>query len=79
MDVSNFGVDKDGKTCLFDFDFIGLLPQSFAVYNVFLNAQPFITEVARHLDWQRTPNISSMSKIRGILWVLGDPTLGMST
>jgi len=77
MDVSNFGVDKNGKTCLFDFELIGLLPQSFAIYNMFSNRPPFTTEVVRHLDWQPTPNMSAMRRIRGILWVLADPALGL--
>ncbi|EKM73995.1 hypothetical protein AGABI1DRAFT_88327 [Agaricus bisporus var. burnettii JB137-S8] len=36
MDESNFGVDDEGRTCLFDFTTVGLLPESFASYTMSL-------------------------------------------
>jgi len=75
MDVSNFGVDKEGKTCLFDFDCVGLLPESFAIYTMSSKRESFIPEVARHLGWGSSSNVFSRSRIRGILWTLADPNL----
>lgn len=52
MDASNFGVDNEGRTCLFDFDEVGLLPESFACYTVCSKFNPFYMEVAKYIeDW----------------------------
>lgn len=79
MDVSNFFVDTQGTTCLVDCEDVALLPESFASYTMSLARQPFTVEVARYLGWPRSSNVSSMARIREILWTMGDPTLGMST
>ena len=78
MDARNFGVDDRGNTCLFDFDEVGLLPESFASYTV-SSTQPFTIEVAKYLDWAHCSNRASMSRISGVLWQLSDPTLGTLT
>jgi len=33
--------------------------------------------LAQHLDWPSCSNLYSMSRIRGCLWMTGDPTLGL--
>jgi hypothetical protein len=78
MDASNFGVDDNGRTVLFDFGDVGLLPESFASYNVSLTA-PFIVAVAQCLGWPSCSNLDSMYTICGCLWAFADPTLGTST
>ena len=45
-DASNFGVDDRGNTFLFDFDELGLLPESFASYTGSLT-QSFTVEVTK--------------------------------
>ncbi|KAF8337456.1 uncharacterized protein EI90DRAFT_3013671 [Cantharellus anzutake] len=77
MDVSNFGVDKDGKTCLFDFETVGLLPQSFVTYTMSPADGSFAAKVAGHLNLPLSPNIPSMGKISELLWILSDPKLGL--
>lgn len=78
MDISNFGVDDKGKTCLFDFGEVGLLPESFASYTMALR-NPFTVAVARYLNWPSCSNLDSMSRISGRLWISADATLGMPT
>jgi len=78
MDISNFGVDDKGGTCLFDFGEVGLLPESFASYTMSLS-NPFTVAVAGYLNQPPCPNLHSMSRIRGRLWMTADTTLGTST
>ncbi|EKM74489.1 hypothetical protein AGABI1DRAFT_116827 [Agaricus bisporus var. burnettii JB137-S8] len=75
MDESNFGVDDQGRTCLFDFTTVGLLPESFASYTMALR-MPFTEAVARCLDWSPTPNLQSMSRIARVL-AMSSGTLGL--
>jgi len=79
MDASNFGVDKNGKTCLFDFEAVGLLPQSFVTYTMSRAGESFASKVARYLDLPPSPNVPSMKKLSGLLWVISDSTFGTST
>jgi len=72
----NFLIDKDGKICLVDFDTVVLLPESFASYTMHINTDPFVQEVAKFLDWPRSPNYRSMSVARSLLVMIADPTLG---
>jgi len=76
MDESNFGVDTEGRTCLFDFAEVGLLPESFASYTMSIR-DPFTVAVAQHLGWPTSSNISTMGKISSFLWIYYDPTLGL--
>ena len=78
MDASNFGIDEEGRACLFDFTEVGLLPESFAAYTMSLR-DPFTVEVAQHLNWPPSPNLETMIQIYRCLVTLADPTLGMST
>ncbi len=78
MDMSNFGVDKNGKTCLFDFGAVGLLPLSFAVYTLSGSKGTFVSKVAEYLDLPPSPNQHSMARIRGLLWMAANPKLGTS-
>lgn len=71
----NFGVDTEGRTCLFDFTEVGLLPESFASYTMSFKT-PFIAAVAKHLGWPTTSNLDAMCKINRVVRMLADPTLG---
>ncbi|TFK65683.1 hypothetical protein BDN72DRAFT_189287 [Pluteus cervinus] len=76
VDISNFGVDHEGKTVLLDFGDVGILSESFASYTMnSMNA--FTGAVAGCLDWPKTSNLTSMSVARQILWMYYDPTLGL--
>ena len=77
MDASNFGIDEEGRTCLFDFTEVGLLPESFATYTMSLH-DPFTVAAAQHLNWPPCPNLDTMTQIYRLLVVLADPTLGAS-
>ncbi|KZT04173.1 uncharacterized protein LAESUDRAFT_703740 [Laetiporus sulphureus 93-53] len=76
MDESNFGVDVEGRTCLFDFGAVGLLPESFASYTMSSSVQ-FTAAVAQHLGWPSSPNLRTMGRISTFLWMYFDPTLGL--
>ena len=78
MDASNFGVDDKGKTCLFDFTEVGLLPESFASYTM-SSPTPSTAPVAQHLKWPCTPNLDSMIEAHTGLAMLADPTRSTST
>ncbi|KAL4070554.1 hypothetical protein J3A83DRAFT_4372740 [Scleroderma citrinum] len=76
MDPSNFGVDNEGKTVLLDFGDVGLLPVSFALYTM-SSSSIFTAAVAKCLDLPPCSNLKSMAVMRGYLWVVSDPTLGL--
>ncbi|KAF7343475.1 hypothetical protein MVEN_01780400 [Mycena venus] len=77
MDESNFAVDKQGSVCIFDFEVVSLLPESFASFTLHAKRSPFIDAVAGYLQWAPC-NLSSMGKAWQILNIIGDNTLGMS-
>lgn len=79
MDESNFALDEHGRVCMFDFRDVGVLPESFASYTLGDSTNPFITSVAKHLDWVNNRNRGSMARAGAILQTLGDATLGSST
>ncbi len=79
MDVKNFGVDENGKTCLFDFEEVGLLPQSFVTYTMSPANESFTAKVAEYLNLPPSLNIPSMRRVSGFLWVFSDPTLASGT
>lgn len=78
VEESNFAVDENCKVCIFDFEDVAVLPESFASYT--MNAQdiPFVEKVAGYLQWSRSPNQISMAWAGGILGMMGDRTLGTS-
>ena len=77
MHVSNFGVDKSGKTVLLDFGQIGRLPMSFAKYTVGLGRDDSFTgHVARLLQWPDSANIDTMARVSRCLWMTANPKLG---
>ena len=77
MDASNFGVDQKGNICLFDFEEVGLLPESFSSYTMCLGN--FACGVAAHLGWPRSPHMDSMAKVARYLHIIASPGLGTST
>ena len=44
----NVDLDNSGRLSLFDFETVGLLPESFAVYTVAMSMKPFVKVVARY-------------------------------
>jgi len=73
MNGGNFGVDLEGRICLFDFEEVGLLPESFASYTMAVRG------VAPYLNWSRSPHLEAVSKIAQNLIIIANPTFGMST
>ena len=79
MHEGNFILDHTGRPCLVDFDSVGLLPKSFAVYTVKASGKPFVRSVAKYLPTWTSPNLVSLSKAGAILMMLADATLGITT
>ncbi|KAI6160605.1 hypothetical protein EDD17DRAFT_1760760 [Pisolithus thermaeus] len=77
VDMSNFGVDSEGKTVLLDFGAVGLLPESFISYTMTFSSASFAAPVANCLGLPRSPNLESMAMISGYLWAAFDPSLGL--
>ena len=75
----NFILDREARLCLVDFDTVGLLPKSFAVYTVKASGKPFAKSVAKYLPTWTSPNLASMDVAKGMLMMLADVTLGMTT
>ncbi|KAM6503340.1 hypothetical protein JOM56_000283 [Amanita muscaria] len=79
MDKSNFFIDNNGNLCILDFEDVVILPESFASYTMYTSSIPFVKNVARYLGWPPCSNLGSMARVRTILWMLADTTLGTST
>ncbi|KAK6341179.1 hypothetical protein TWF696_008266 [Orbilia brochopaga] len=79
MDSSNFRVDMDGRTCLFGFDFINVLPRSFAIWTMSNINVPFIAEVDKHLKWGRLDEytVYTLANIRCRLVMSGGGKFGL--
>lgn len=77
MDESNFGVDLTGKPCIFDFEAVGPLPESFATYS--MRSTAFARLVAPYLDWPPCRQVHAMARISGILGMIYDATLSTLT
>jgi hypothetical protein len=77
MDESNFGVDKDGRTVIMDFDSIGLVPETLVLYTLRSNrsVDPLITT----LRLSGKDNLASLSAIAYALQMVANPKLGEST
>jgi hypothetical protein len=76
MHLSNFGIDKNWKTVLMDFEDVGLLPKTFVACTMGLD--DVLTAIATSLGLLSDSN-ASMAAIRQNLWMTLDPTLGAST
>ncbi|EDQ98976.1 uncharacterized protein LACBIDRAFT_318417 [Laccaria bicolor S238N-H82] len=77
LDKSNFGIDKDGKTVLMDFESIGLLPETLVLYTLSSDEiiGPFLTNT---LGLSGTANLASLNAIASCLWMSSNPKLGES-
>jgi len=78
MHEDNFLIDDTGRICLVDFETVGRLPESFASYIGHLPDTPFVKGVASHLGWRESPNLHSLIRAKGVLWMCADPSLGTS-
>ncbi|KDR65938.1 hypothetical protein GALMADRAFT_232815 [Galerina marginata CBS 339.88] len=76
MNSSNFALDADGRVCMFDFSDVGVLSESFAGYTL-KGYDPFFASVASYLDWVDNPNGYSMARVRMVLTMMADPSLGL--
>jgi len=79
MHEGNFILDPTGKICLVDFNTVGLLPKSFAVYTLRVPVKPFVESVGKYLPALTSPNLVSLSEARDILIRIADRTLGNTT
>lgn len=79
VNASNFGVDKAGKTVLFNFSSIGWLPLSFAKYAM-PSTNQFTADVVKFWRWSGpSSNGASMAAISSCLWMTSELSLGAST
>lgn len=78
MDASNFGVDTEGRSCIFDLDEIGWLPETFADYTL-LSTTAFAASVAAQLGLQRSPKLKLLGELKGFLWMGFPANLGTLT
>jgi hypothetical protein len=69
---TNVDLDTSGRLCLFDFESVGLLPESFAFYTVNMCMKPFVIEVASYLPFWTSPNLTSMARAGEILRMTGN-------
>ena len=76
MDLSNFGVDENGKTVLMDFGDVGLLPETFGAHTMASNGA--LAPIATSLGLSSDSN-ASMAAIAWLLGMTSDPKLGAST
>ena len=76
MDLSNFGMDENGKTVLMDFGDVGLLPETFVAYT--MSADRARAPIAASLGLSYD-SIGSMAAIAWFMWMSCDPTFGGST
>ncbi|KIM41132.1 hypothetical protein M413DRAFT_445850 [Hebeloma cylindrosporum] len=77
MHISNFALDKDNKICMFDFEAIGIVPESFARFTVTSRVWSFLGRVAECMGWTPDRNRESMARAGGVLLMVADPTLGL--
>ncbi|KAG8946888.1 hypothetical protein FRC04_011315 [Tulasnella sp. 424] len=76
INAGNFGVDDEGRPCIFDFDEIGWLSESLADYTL-LRTTAFAADVAKSLDTRTSPNLASMGRVRSFLVMSSPPCLGL--
>ncbi|KAJ7241665.1 hypothetical protein B0H12DRAFT_1221478 [Mycena haematopus] len=74
MDARNFPDDMHGNTCMLDCEGVARLPSAFA--DSPMRSSPFARAVAQRLNWPASPNAYSMSRIQGMLVMLGGGALG---
>ena len=77
MDVSNFGVDENGRTVLMDFSEVGLLPATFVAYT--LSSDEKLPPIVDFLGLSGNSNLASMAAIAQCLGTVSNPKLGTST
>jgi len=76
MHEGNFILDPTGRICLVDFNTVGVLPRSFAVYTMKMSVRPFVESVARYLPTWTSPNLVSLAEVRDVLIRTADRTFG---
>ena len=75
--ISNFGIDKQGRTVPMDFGEIGLLPETFVAHTMSTH-DGSLAPIASSLGLSNNSN-ASMTRIRWYFGVVSDPKLGRST
>jgi hypothetical protein len=78
MDESNFGIDENGRTVLMDFAEIGVLPETFIAFTMPSSIR--LHPVAAPLSLSYISDVQySMARIRTLLWMKAEPSLGALT
>jgi len=77
MDVSNFGVDENGRTILMDFSEVGLLPETFVAHT--LSSDKIFEPVVASLSLSSNSKLGSIATIAQCLGMVSNPKLGTST
>lgn len=77
IDVSNFGVDENGRTVLMDFSDVGLLPETFVAHT--LSSDETFEPVVASLGLSGNSKLRSIAAIAQCLGMVSDPKLGTST
>ncbi|KAF8273317.1 hypothetical protein EI94DRAFT_1716399 [Lactarius quietus] len=76
IDVSNFGVDENGRTVLMDFSEVGLLPETFVAHT--LSSDKTFEPVVASLGLSGNSKLRSIAAMRQCLGTVSDPKLGMA-
>jgi predicted unusual protein kinase regulating ubiquinone biosynthesis (AarF/ABC1/UbiB family) len=77
MNLSNFGVNEQGKTVVMDFGKIGVLPETFVAHMMSTNDDS-LAPIVSSLGLSNDSN-ASMARIRWYLGMVVNPKLGTST
>lgn len=77
MDVSNFGVDENGRTVLMDFSEVGLLPETFVAHT--LSSDKKFEPVVASLSLSGNSKLGSIAAIAQCLGMVSNPKPGTST
>ncbi|KAJ8516695.1 hypothetical protein ONZ45_g6030 [Pleurotus djamor] len=77
VDVSHFGVDKNGATVIMGFGSMSFVPHSLARYTLTSSDFLPVAELPNKLGWAGEANMYMLAKIAAILAMTGNPTLGL--
>ena len=80
MDDSNFGVDREGRTVVLDFESIGLLPETLILCTLSRdhNLREVLPSLLATVGLSGETSLEWLAAIRSCLWMTADPTLGES-
>ncbi|KAH8917037.1 hypothetical protein BT69DRAFT_1302168 [Atractiella rhizophila] len=73
-DLSDFGVDEFGNTVLMNLANVAALPVTFAGH---MCSDPALSALVESFGLSNNPNLPSMARISGLLWMTSDRRLGL--